>query len=167
MGRILFIADTHFGDNNIIRYENRPFVNAQAMDYYIIRDWNNNVHQDDIVYVVGDFGADGYEEKVLSELNGHKYLIKGNHDIKSNEYYRNVGFKEVYDHPIILDNFWIVSHEPMYMNRNMPYANIFGHVHGSQLYKDYSAQHYCVSYERIKTPIDFKTIKETVINMNK
>lgn len=42
---------------------------------------------------------------------------------------------------------------------NMPYANIFGHVHNSPVYKTYSSQHYCVSAERIDyTPISMEHI---------
>ena len=41
----------------------------------------------------------------------------------------------------------------------MPYANIFGHVHNSPIYKTYSKQHYCVSVERINyMPISFEEI---------
>jgi calcineurin-like phosphoesterase family protein len=42
----------------------------------------------------------------------------------------------------------------------MPYANIFGHVHGNPAYKDYSSQSFCVSVERINyTPILFEDIR--------
>lgn len=156
---IFFIADTHFGDENILRYENRTFENVAEMNRVMIENWNNLVKEDDVVYVLGDFGANGQEVSVLSRLNGVKYLVKGNHDEKPNDYYRGAGFKEVYDHPIIIENFWILSHEPLYVNSNMPYANLFGHVHNSPLFKTYSNQHYCVSVERIDyMPISFESI---------
>lgn len=156
---IFFIADTHFGDENILRYENRTFENVAEMNRVMIENWNNLVKEDDVVYVLGDFGANGQEVSVLSRLNGVKYLVKGNHDEKPNDYYRDAGFKEVYDHPIIIENFWILSHEPLYVNSNMPYANLFGHVHNSPLFKTYSNQHYCVSVERIDyMPISFESI---------
>lgn len=70
--------------------------------------------------------------------------------------YRKSGFEEVYDYPIIYENFWILSHETMYINQNMPYANLFGHVHQSPQYTTYSKQHYCVTVERIGyTPVVF------------
>lgn len=160
---IYFIADTHFSDASIMRYENRPFRDVQEMNENIIKNWNEVVAQTDEVYMLGDFGASGQEIEVLSKLNGAKYLVKGNHDTASNEYYRSVGFAEVYDKPIILENFWILSHEPLYVCENMPYANIFGHVHNSPLYKTFSKQHYCVSVERIEyTPISFETIMHKV-----
>ena len=141
MKRIYFIADTHFGDDRIRRYENRPFQTVAEMDFELIRRWNDTVSNEDTVYVLGDFGADGYEAEVLSKLNGTKLLVKGNHDGKSNEEYRQSGFKEVYDHPIIIDGFWILSHDLLYVNENMPYANLFGHVHNSPIIKDCSKQH--------------------------
>ena len=163
MNRTFFIADPHFGDERILRYENRPFQNAKEMELKMINNWNGLVEDPDFVYILGDFGADGYEAELLSKLNGHKYLIKGNHDGKDNDYYRKAGFEEVYDHPIIIDGFWILSHDALYVNSNMPYANIFGHVHNSPIIKDYSKQHFCVSVERIDyTPISFESIKKIV-----
>ena len=103
MATIYFIADTHFSGENIIRYENRPFQNIHEMDNEIIHKWNGVVKNDDIVYILGDFGADKNEHTILNQLNGKKYLIKGNHDSNSNEYYRCAGFYEVYDYHIILN----------------------------------------------------------------
>ncbi len=164
MNKVFFIADTHFGDDAIRRYENRPFDDAESMDKEMIQNWNQVVDAQDVVYVLGDFGASGEEQKVLSQLNGTKYLIKGNHDIQSNQYYRNAGFFEVYDHPILYKGFWILSHEALYVNENMPYANLFGHVHNSPIVKDYSKQHYCVSVERIHyRPIEFDVIQKVVM----
>ncbi len=160
---IYFIADTHFGEENIRRYENRPFQSVVEMNETTIKNWNSVVSEDDEVYILGDFGAVNNEQDVLKRLNGIKYLVKGNHDTKSNEYYRNAGFKEVYDMPILFKNFWILSHEPIYVNSNMPYANLFGNVHNNPIIKDYSSQHFCVSAERIKyTPILFEDIAKQV-----
>ena len=162
---IYFIADTHFSEENIMRYENRPFANVTEMNDELLVRWNGVVNQDDQVYILGDFGADGQERYILNQLNGKKYLIKGNHDVKPNQYYRDSGFEEVYDHPIIIKNFWILSHEPLYMNRNMPYANLFGHVHDSPIIKTCSGYHYCVSVERINyTPISFEDVILAVQN---
>lgn len=156
---IYFIADTHFSEGNIMRYENRPFESAEAMNREIVSRWNGVVREEDEVYVLGDFGAAGQEALMLDRLKGKKYLVKGNHDTESNQYYRDAGFAEVYDHPVIIEDFWILSHEPLYVNTNMPYANLFGHVHNSPIIKTFSRQHYCVSVERIGyTPISMDEI---------
>ena len=158
-----FIADTHFGDDNIRRYENRPFACVNEMDEKLISNWNHTVAAEDEIYVLGDFGAVGYEKEILSKLNGVKYLVKGNHDEKSNDDYRAAGFQEVYDLPVLYRGFWILSHDAVYVNGNMPYANLFGHVHNSPIVKDYSNQHFCVSVERIQyTPISFEEIAKKV-----
>lgn len=160
---IFFIADTHFSEENIMKYENRPFASVDDMDEQMIERWNARVCEEDLVYVLGDFGATGREQEYLSRLRGTKYLVKGNHDVEENEYYRKAGFKEVYDCPILLESFWILSHEPLYVNENMPYANLFGHVHNSPLFKDFSKQHYCVSVERTQfTPISFEEVKRCI-----
>ena len=168
MGNIYFIADTHFGDSAICRYEDRPFETIEQMDAVLIFEWNSVVTAVDTVYVLGDFGATDYEAEILKQLNGRKLLIKGNHDSKSNEEYRCLGFDEVYDHPIILDGFWILSHDALYVNTNMPYANLFGHIHNSPIVKDYSSHHFCVSAERIGyRPIKFEDIKRTISQLSK
>lgn len=160
---IYFIADTHFSEKNIMLYENRPFQNTTEMNEELVKRWNQVICEEDEVYHLGDFGAAGQELSMLKRLKGRKFLLKGNHDIQSNQYYRDAGFEEVYDYPFIIQNFWILSHEPLYVNTNMPYANIFGHVHNSPLFQTYSPQHYCVSVERIHyTPISFEEIMMTV-----
>lgn len=161
--RIFMIADTHFGDEAILRYEKRPYVDATKMDEAMIQNWNRIVDAEDTVYHLGDFSVPEREGEYLSKLNGHKILVKGNHDMLSNQKYRELGFEEVYDKPVILEQFWILSHEPLYVNENMPYANLFGHVHASPLYHTYSKQHYCVSVERIGYgPIAFDEIRKQV-----
>ena len=97
MTKTYFLADTHFGDERIRRYENRPFESTAQMDSVLIQRWNDTVSTEDEVYILGDFGAEGYEADILSRLNGRKILVKGNHDTKANEEYRRLGFLEVYD----------------------------------------------------------------------
>ncbi|MCI2154453.1 MAG: hypothetical protein LKK26_06870 [Solobacterium sp.] len=160
-----FIADLHLGDEQIIHYENRPFADAEVMSRAFIENWNAAVKPGDTVWVLGDMSIRNYDcGKVLSELMGLKKLVLGNHDgWQKPEEWRKSGFEEVYDLPVVYQGFWILSHEPMYLNANMPYANIFGHVHGNPSVKDCSPQSFCVSAERIRyTPISFDSIRENV-----
>ncbi len=163
MGRDFFVADLHFGDGNIIRYENRPFASVEEMDAALIKNWNQCVSSEDTVYVLGDFSAycdEQRDKELLGKLNGIKILIRGNHDIHySPETWRRLGFCECSQWPIIYQNFFMLSHEPLYLNKNMPYANIYGHVHGNASYKDVSAQSICISVERIGyQPITFEEL---------
>ena len=159
---IYFIADTHFGHQAIMGYESRPFSSVEEMDRQLIKNWNEVVTGEDTVFVLGDFSAYDKEKttRICQQLVGKKILVKGNHDTESEAYYRECGFSSVYDYPIILENFWILSHEPMYLNGNMPYANIYGHVHGSEQYVDYSAHSFCACVERIQyRPIAWDEVK--------
>ena len=162
--KVFLIGDCHFQHANIIKYCNRPFKDVDDMTEKLIKYWNEVVGANDIVYVVGDFALCGKQKiiEIGQRLNGRKRLILGNHDQASMETYRQASFEMIYNHPIVLDEFFVVSHEPMVgFSPNMPFANIFAHVHDNPAYTDCSSRSFCVSAERIAyVPIEFETIKE-------
>ena len=164
MLNIFLISDMHFGHENIIKYENRPFHSAAEMDDAIIRNWNIVVKKEDEVFVLGDVSFYNKEKtaEIIKSLNGRKYLILGNHDMNhSVMWWKDVGFDEVSKYPIIFDGFYMLSHEPLYVNENMPYANIHGHIH--HLKYD-SKQFFNVSVECINyTPINFEQVKALIV----
>lgn len=168
MGRRFVIADTHFGDTgNIIRYEERPFENGEEMDRALMENWNRVVGAGDSVYHLGDFACGADREKaagLLAGLNGRKILIMGNHDQwMTPREWREAGFEEAYPLPIILDGFYLLSHEPLYVTMAAPYANLFGHVHRSPAYRGCSARSFCACVERTGyAPVLFDTIKERI-----
>lgn len=79
-----FIADTHFGHENIMRHCSRPFATVAEMDETIIKNINSVVTANDDLWILGDFchwnpkACD--PAKYLSQIKGHKHLIIGNHD---------------------------------------------------------------------------------------
>lgn len=78
-----FIADTHFGHQNIIKMNNRPFSSVEEMDEIMIKNWNEAVKSDnDDVYIIGDLCYKSGKNPVeyLKQLKGKKHLIIGNHD---------------------------------------------------------------------------------------
>ena len=78
---IYYIADTHFGDERIMRLARRPFETVDQMNTTVIINWNNKVSATDDVYIVGDFAAsDEVAIDMLKQLNGRKHLVVGNHD---------------------------------------------------------------------------------------
>ena len=164
--KIFLIGDTHFSHRNIIKYCNRPFLDVEDMNEQLIKNWNKVVGANDIVYVVGDFALCGKQKiiEIGQRLNGRKRLILGNHDQASMETYREAGFEFVYNHPIVLNDFFVISHEPMVgFSPATPFANIFAHVHDNPAYTDYSARSFCVSAERIGyTPIEFTKIHQVM-----
>lgn len=160
-----FIADTHFFHQNIICYENRPFDSVDEMNEQLIKNWNKKVTNNDRIFLVGDFafGNKNKQREIARRLSGYKILIAGNHDNYGIQHYQDIGFAEVCRYPIVLNGFWLVSHLPMYIDENIPYVNIFGHVHGSPEYADFSPQSICVSVERKHmnySPISLEEIKK-------
>lgn len=129
----------------------------------MIKYWNHVVSNNDIVYLVGDFALCGKSKmiEIGQQLNGKKHLILGNHDSASYNTYREAGFSMIYDKPIILDNFYIISHQPMdFIPEDGVFANIFAHVHDDIRFKDVTPRSFCVSSERIGyTPINFELVK--------
>lgn len=76
-----FTADLHFSHRNIIRFDDRPFLDLPSMHAELIKRWNSVVSPGDNVYVLGDMFWDPSEAPmILEQLNGHIHLIKGNHD---------------------------------------------------------------------------------------
>lgn len=80
--KIWFTSDTHFGHKNIIRFCNRPWKTSEEMDEALITNWNSVVKPDDIVFHLGDFAfaSNGGWKRIIQRLNGHIFLIVGNHD---------------------------------------------------------------------------------------
>lgn len=170
MSKIFFIGDTHFGDSQIIDYEQRPFASVEEMDRELINRWNYVVTDEDKVFMIGDFSLYNMQKttEICNKLKGTKILIMGNHDDNLEKYYYDCGFDKVSEYPVILDEFWMISHKPLYLNKNMPYANIYGHVHGNEMYVDYSKHSFCACVERINyTPISWDEIKTTISNCDR
>ncbi len=81
MGKIFYIADTHFSHDNIIHFCERPFKNIDEMDETLINNWNAVVGDDDVVIHLGDVFWRYDRAKVIApRLKGTKLLIRGNHD---------------------------------------------------------------------------------------
>jgi calcineurin-like phosphoesterase family protein len=131
-----YISDLHFGHENIIRFDNRPFANTKEMEEVIISNWNSEVNNEDTTYILGDFCWDKEDEwkRILKLLKGNKVLILGNHDLKSMSSELKRMFQDVKDYKEINDNgnHVIMSHYPMLFYKSSYNANCFmlcGHVH--------------------------------------
>lgn len=140
-------ADPHFFHENIIKYCNRPFKNAERMNRALISNWNEVVMPEDHVYILGDFSLKGPAhkdalEEIASRLNGYKHLILGNHDRLRAQEYVDIGFSSV--HTMMI---WNIKHKEdgrtsvLRMVHDPCYAQIpqslwlCGHVHN--LWKRY------------------------------
>lgn len=158
---LYIISDTHFNHKKVIEYEDRPFKNVEEMNKIIIENWNKTISTMDTIYHLGDFawGNKGKIKKIVQQLNGYKILIKGNHDRNhSKTWWYDVGFNDVIDGSLILENKYILSHEPIEGLEKTNFINIHGHIHK---YKMESPKYYNACVEHLKyTPILFDRIKE-------
>lgn len=79
---VYFTADMHLGHENIIKYCNRPFESAEAMDSELIDNWNELVRPTDVVYHVGDFTLRSrkWALSYIERLNGYIRFVPGSHD---------------------------------------------------------------------------------------
>lgn len=130
---IFYIADTHFGHENILHMDSRPFPSIEAMDKALIENWNSRISDNDTVYVLGDafFGKETRSIEIMEQLRGHKHLIQGNHD-KVNGLL-GTHWKSIKSYDEIQDNnrLVVLSHYPIMFYKGQKFGSImlYGHVH--------------------------------------
>lgn len=143
MGKnIFFISDMHFGHEAMTKFLNydgtrvRPFNSAKEVDELIIKNWNEMVSEQDVVYVLGDVAYScrkEYVDSILVRLKGSKKLIAGNHDLWSTQWYlKHFKYVRGCGH---LDNYFL-SHVPIHSDSKGRFKlNICGHIHGQRVMK--------------------------------
>ncbi len=121
--KVYVISDQHFDHKNIISMTRNNLFNSNDIDNsinkmneYIINKHNEVVGKDDIVIILGDFSFKTGQERLAdltSKLNGHKYLVMGNHDkIERPDIYLKAGFEDVFLSPIKFNGDYY-SHYPL------------------------------------------------------
>ena len=89
--KIYFTSDWHLNHFNIIKYTSRPFKTLEEMNTLIIKNFNERVKEDDMVFFLGDFifrsgsgrgeGEKDKPEYFLNRLTCKNIVfIAGNHD---------------------------------------------------------------------------------------
>lgn len=141
-------SDTHFYHERILEYCQRPFDSVEEMNEAIIKNWNEVVARDDIIYVLGDFCFGNKEmlKNVVSRLNGRKILILGNHDRLTKGAYLDAGFETVTKCPMIIDADFILSHQPLQGDLGRFY-NIHGHKHKLPGEAQFSPKHFDIGVD--------------------
>ncbi len=135
---IYYTADLHLGHENVIRYCDRPFNNAEEMGEAIVSNWNSVVKEDDEVYIVGDvlFKLNSTSPLYLDRMKGIKHLIVGNHDKRNLKKERFTSlFASINDYLVINDEgrTVVLFHYPI-SEWDGYFANayhIYGHIHNS------------------------------------
>lgn len=129
---LFLISDTHFGHENIIRYCNRPFVNAAEMDERMVDNWNAVVRRGDHVYHLGDVALRRPHLAVMKRLNGRHRLVFGNHDIFGYKDYAEAGFEKMMGMRVL--NGIILTHVPIHPGSLARFkVNVHGHTHGNSM----------------------------------
>lgn len=130
-----FTSDHHFWHRKILEYcPNRPYVDIEEMNEDYKYKWNSKIGVNDIVYHLGDFAFNipWRIRDFLSQLNGKKILIKGNHDKYSKKSAIEViGWTEVYGQFQFQE--FMLSHRPNYSYKA---KHLCGHVHQHWKFND-------------------------------
>ena len=142
-----YIADPHFFHGALnTKMDRRGFESVEAMNEYMLRQWNRKVRKNDEVVILGDLSWGKAEEtnELLDRLSGRLYLIQGNHDrfLKNKDY--NAGrfvwikpYEELQDNKrkVILCHYPIMCYNGQYRvdeNGNPKVYMLYGHVHDTQ-----------------------------------
>lgn len=133
-----YISDTHFWHDNILCFDNRPYLDCDEMAADIKKRWNEHVPKGAQVYILGDvtwkYGNEVYE--YIASLNGVKHLIKGNHDKCTCAKFKKlfaeiVPYKEIKDtvngetRKVILSHYYMPFYNSHYYNGIL----LHGHSH--------------------------------------
>lgn len=133
---IYVTADLHFNHAGILSFERHQFKTVEEHNSLILDNWNKTVGKDDIVYVLGDVGFTPVDriKDWTTKLNGHKYLVYGNHDKFTNAQAYSLGFEKTFVGPIYFHSKIILCHEPAMEGFNNPYVIVIhGHLHNAKL----------------------------------
>lgn len=150
MSKVFVTSDLHFGHDNIIKYCNRPFRNAEEMGEHIIKEWNRRVSDEDTVYLLGDVAMGPKSSNIhyvisrLSRLKGTITVVLGNHDMPVPKF-KNKGLiaalsesqvnnvfiaAGLYSHIAEVDGeYFFMSHFPDSTDRPSNAIHLHGHAH--------------------------------------
>lgn len=142
MGKIYYIADCHFGHENVINFDNRPFKTVEEMNEALINNWNKRVRNNDKVYILGDFiwKSVCVWPDIVNSLKGKKFLILGNHDPRVYPEEIKKCFEEITNYKEISDcnKRIIMCHYPIIFHKKDYDENcymLYGHVHTTREYE--------------------------------
>jgi len=133
-------SDLHFSHKSIIRFcpETRPYTDIVHMNLEMIKQWNDIVNPDDLTYILGDisFSSPNNAVEVISQLNGKKILVFGNHD---SGLLRKQTFRDCFEsiHQLLdvkyNDQKIVMCHYPIFDHKNCERGALMlhGHRHGN------------------------------------
>lgn len=165
MIRVWITSDLHIGHNKDFVYRNRGFDSIEEHDEKLVRNWNELVEQDDVVYILGDVMLKhnlqdvdfSYGVSVLEKLKGRLIIIRGNHDsVGKIEIYKScanverAGDAALYlDYPDVGRYHFYLTHYPTLVSHNQlkpvksALINIYGHTHQREHFYNGHPYMYC------------------------
>lgn len=132
-------SDLHFRHGNILKFypATRPFKSVSEMDQQMISLWNQEVGEQDLVYILGDLAFTSAPDavRILQQLKGRKILVEGNHDRKN---LRDPSFRACFEqvHQYLEINYQgnhiCMFHYPVAEFNRQHHGSIhfYGHLHG-------------------------------------
>lgn len=153
---------------NVSDLKNKDFLNEEIlkMNEDMLKEFDALPEECDIynngdLFFVGDENRKKFLNSCLDEMKAmvkrmkgptgkrKLILILGNHDnlYLPNEgrikFYYDLGFDKVYDTPIIIEDNFILSHEPVYISPANNFINLYGHTHDLDIEENY----FCYDYD--------------------
>lgn len=146
-------------------YPDKPRNRANVLDYldentYVIGDTHftkfddkydkkilkllTSIPEDATLVILGDIGyvkttnpkAPDIIRRYFKQIKcKNMFLVMGNHDAMTLDYYYSLGFKGIYDRIIDNKHKWTFSHQPYNGDSSLDdYINLHGHIHGETVY---------------------------------
>lgn len=147
---IFFTSDWHVGHQNCLHLDSRPFTDLDHMHRVLINNFNSTVPQGSVTYFLGDMGLCSGTKiaEVLTQLNGTKVLILGNHDKNSSAMYR-MGFDVVLNSATIYvcEQKVTMSHCPLRGVFREDVSGMKGAMPGAMWHGDHKQHKYSVNDE--------------------
>lgn len=175
---VFLTSDLHLNHDKDFVYAARGFSSIEEHDEAIIENWNSIVHEEDIVYVLGDLSMGTNLEDIISKisrLNGRIHIIIGNHDTnnKCDAYLKCENVESCLHSNIIKVGKWsiLISHRPTIMigdilaNTKISH-NIcaHGHTHSNDSFEYINYGCYNVALDAHNNrPVNVEDMKEEII----
>ena len=155
------ITDTHFGHDKIMAYCGRP----DDFESRIMSNLRKTVREEDVLIHLGDFCWGDHalwHADFMNHAKCKRWLIKGNHDKKSNTWYHRNGWDCVADRMTLklYGKEILFSHRPIITEGD--FVNIHGHHHNTGHHPEDGTdeRHRLVFIEHRYAPINLRHIVE-------
>ncbi len=174
--KIFITSDLHLFHTNIIKYCGRPFdcspKGCAEMTEFLLKKFDA-LPDDCLIWNFGDvyLNAKIERSKIMNAVmrmkkNRKMNLILGNHDFKNGkrpfktfiEFYTSLGFDNVYKGPLLFGDY-VLSHEPVFLDKKSTCANIHGHTHQTFVTENYFVNEWNKNFPKHKVePSRYKNV---------